>query len=162
MLKENFTLNDLPNDTLRSIYRYWLDIKGDRLMPSRADLNPADIVELLPCLCLLDVENGGNRYRMRLIGSDTVKAMNIDATGKYLDEFPFVEQILKSKYDWLVEKRRPYFHFDKLRWSSKSYMDYYAVGLPLSSNGTDVDILMFGTYYLFPEETRARFHKLGA
>jgi len=160
MLNKNFTIDDLPNDILRSIYRYWLDMKGARLMPSRADLDPADIVSLLSHISLINVENGGTRYKMRLIGSETVKAMNIDVTGKYLDELPFVERALKENYDWLVAQRRPYFNFDKLRWSSKSYMDYYALGLPLSSNGQDVNMLMFGMYYLFPKEIRTKFHEL--
>lgn len=154
MLTKNFTVDDLPNSILRNIYQYWINIKGERSMPSRADLNPADIVKLLPHINLIDVEHETGRYKMRLIGTETVKAMGLDVTGKYLDEFPLIEQVLKKNYAWLVREKCPYINFDKLKWSSKSFMEYYALGLPLSQNGKDVNILMFGMYYQFPKEKR--------
>lgn len=153
----NFNKEELPNATLVSLYQYWLDMKGTRSMPSRADLNPADIVDLLPHVSLIDVERDPVRYKMRLIGTETVKAMGFDVTGKYLDDFPLIEGILKKNYDHLVDEKQPYFNFDKLKWSSKSYLDYYALGLPLSFNDTDVDILMFGMYYYFPKDRRTVF-----
>jgi len=119
MINKSFNIDDLPNNLLRDIYQYWLDMKGTRPMPSRADLNPADIVGLLPNISLIDVEDGGRRYKMRLIGTETVKAMEFDVTGKYLDEFPLLEGLLKKNYDWLVEEKRPYINFDKLKWSKK-------------------------------------------
>ena len=154
ILIDNFEIDDLPNSIIRDIFQYWLNIKGNRPMPSRADLDPSDIVSLLPHISLIDVERESGRYKMRLIGTETVKAMGIDVTGKYLDDFPLIDRALKENYDWLVKEKRPYINFDKLKWSSKSYMDYYALGLPLSRNGTDVDILMFGMYYQFPKDKR--------
>lgn len=162
MFNKKFNADDLPNNILRDIYQYWLDMKGDKLMPSRADLNPGDIVQLLPHLSLVDVEKETGRYKMRLIGTETVKAMSIDLTGKYLDELPLIEDLLKNNYDWLVKNKQPYMNFDKLKWSRKSYLDYYAIGLPLSSNGTDVNILMFGMYYQYPSEKRTEFYTLSA
>ncbi|PCI34495.1 MAG: hypothetical protein COB54_01565 [Alphaproteobacteria bacterium] len=156
-MNDHFSIDDLPNSVLRDIYSYWLSMKGERPLPSRADLNPADIVRLLPHISLIDVEKDSGRYKMRLIGTETVKAMGMDITGKYLDELPLVEGLLKENYQWLVAEKRPYINFAKLRWSKKSYLDYYALGLPLSSNGTDVDILMFGMFYQFPQEARTVF-----
>ncbi len=160
MLIEKFSKDDLPNSIIREIYQYWVDMKGDRPIPSRADLNPADIVKLLPHISLIGVDNETGRYKMRLIGTETVKAMGVDVTGKYLDELPKVERLLKENYDWLVKEKRPYINFAKLKWSGKSYMDYYALGLPLASNGKDVDILMYGMYYQFPKEKRTKFYNL--
>jgi len=160
MLNGNFVIGDLPNDVLRDIYRYWLDIKGKRRMPSSGDINPDDIVRLLPYISYIDVEKSPCRYKMRQIGAQTIKAMTIDVTGKYLDEYPFVEGTLKKNYDWLVEKKRPYLNFDKLKWSSKSFLEYFALGLPLSSDDKNVDMLMFGMYYQFPKDIRTKFYSL--
>jgi len=154
LFAETFTMDDLPNRIMQDIYQYWLDIKGDKPMPSRADLHPEDIPGLLPHLALVDVEPENKRYKYRLMGSESVRALGIDPTGRYLDEAPKIELLLKKNYDWLVKEKRPYFVFDKLLWSDKSFMDYYALGLPLSQNGVDVDILMFGMYYQFPPEKR--------
>jgi len=156
VLGQNFNIDDMPNDVMRDIYQYWLDMRGDRLMPSRADLKPEQIARLLPYIVLVDVE-AGSRYKFRLVGTETAKAMGFDATGKYLEDLPRVEYYLKDRYDWIVEKKRPYFIFDKLKWTEKSYMDYYVLGFPLSGNGRDVDILMFALYYQFPVEPRTKF-----
>lgn len=147
----NFTKNDLPKGIIQDIFQYWLDMKGGKPMPSRANLHPEDIPELLPHLALIDVESETKRYKYRLMGSETVRALGTDPTGRYLDEVPKIERLLKKNYDWLVRERRPYFVYDKLKWSEKSFMDYYALGLPLSQNGVDVDILMFGLFYQFPQ-----------
>jgi len=160
MLNGNFTIGDLPNDVRRDIYRYWLDIKGKRRMPSGGDINPDDLVRLLPYISYIDVEKSPRRYKMRQIGTETIKAMTIDVTGKYLDEYPFVESSLRKNYDWLVEQKRPYLNFDKLKWSNKSFLEYFALGLPLSGNDENVDILMFGMYYQFPKDIRTKFYSL--
>ncbi len=68
-------------------------------MPSRRDLNPADIVTMLPHICLVDVDDRTKRYRIRLVGTETVKALGADITGKYLDQYPGIENHLKVRYD---------------------------------------------------------------
>jgi len=160
MLNENFTSDDLPNDTLRAIYHYWLAMKGTALMPAFADFHPEEIPALLPHINFLEVEAKPRRYLSRQVGGETIKAMGIDFTGKYLDDFPLVELMLKKNYDLLVDNRRPYLNFDKLRWSSKSFLDYYALGLPMSTNGRDVDMVMLGLYYQFPKEMQIKFYNL--
>lgn len=155
--RDQFERDDLPNETLREIYRYWLTMKQsagaekERDVPARSALNPAEIPHLLPHISLVDVEMVPRRYRMRLIGSETVRAMNKDVTGLYLDDIPEAEHHLRVRYDWLVTEKRPYFYADKLLWAEKKFMEYYALGLPLSRDGKTVDMLMFGMYYQFPE-----------
>lgn len=152
ILIDNFSVDDLPNDILKDIFRYWLVIKGDRPMPGRADLHPSDIVSLLPNISLIDVEHDTQRYRMRLVGTETVKALGKDITGKYLDEVPEIETHLKSRYEWIVREKRPYVISDRLHWSSKSFLNFCSVGLPLSNEGQNVDIIMYGSCFQFPIE----------
>jgi len=160
MIHKDFNIDDLPNDILRKTYQYWLGMKGARSMPARTDLNPADIVSLLPHITLVDVEASPRRYKFRLIGTETVKAMGLDVTGQYLDQLPKVEQYLKDRYNSLVETKAPYWHGGKLVWSKKSFIDYSVIGLPLSSDGITVDKLLFSLYYQFPIEKRTEFIKL--
>jgi hypothetical protein len=162
LLNRVFGMDDLPNGIMRDIYQYWQDIRGDRNMPSRADLIPENIVRLLPHLTLVDVEEKTGRYKFRLIGTETVKTFGKDVTGKYLDEMPEVERYLKVRYEWLVREKKPYFIFDKLKWAQKLYLDYYVLGLPLSQNGHDVTMFLFGTYYQFPNVARTDYYDLGA
>lgn len=159
---DKFTIEDLSNSTLKSIYQYWLDRKGEYLVSPHPDLGEDGIGRFLPHINIITVENNPDRYKMSVIGDATVKAMGIDMVGRYLDDFPFINSLLKRQYDWLVTEKRPYLNHDKLKWSKKSFLEYYALGLPLSGNGTDVDMLMIGIYYQFPEESRTEFYDLNS
>ncbi|NOZ42767.1 MAG: PAS domain-containing protein [Alphaproteobacteria bacterium] len=150
VLIDDFTIDDIPYNMLKDIFNYWLAIKGGRAMPSRRDLNPADIVTMLPHICLVDVDDRAKRYRIRLVGTETVKALGADITGKYLDQYPGIENHLKVRYDWLVQNKRPYLVSDKLKWSQKSFLNFCSIGLPLSANGRDVNIIMFGSCFHNP------------
>jgi PAS domain len=61
------------------LYRYWLSKRGTRIMPARGDINPADIVPLLPYLMI--VERAGDQFRYRQVGNAIVEAVGYDATG---------------------------------------------------------------------------------
>ncbi len=69
---------------------YWLEKRGARSMPSKRDIDPTEIsAKILPNLQLIDVIDGGARFRYRLIGTATVDAYGEDFTGRYPDEmFP--------------------------------------------------------------------------
>jgi hypothetical protein len=45
-----------PN--LRILYEYWDGVRGDRLMPRRADIEPAKIPKLLPYIIMYTVLPG--------------------------------------------------------------------------------------------------------
>lgn len=118
-------------------------------MPSRADINPKDIVEYLPFISMIDVERNPMRFRFRLVGTETVRAMGMDVTGKYSDMNPAIAT-LNERYMWVVENKRPYLYNDELTWSKSSFLDYYALGLPLSNDDKEVNIILYGMYYTFP------------
>lgn len=148
VLIDSFTIDDLEDIPLKATYQYWLDKKGTRDMPSRAEVFPEDIAPYLSNLCLVDIEPSTNRYRFRLVGTQTVKALGFEITGQYLDKLPSIEKVVKPRYDWLVEHKRPYYIADQLKWSAKTFIRVRTLGLPLSSNGKDVDIIMFVLHYV--------------
>ena len=41
-------IEDVPSTRARRMHRYWLDKKGDRVMPARSDIEPGEIKDLLP------------------------------------------------------------------------------------------------------------------
>jgi len=151
-LIEDFVIDDLPGSKLKAVYRYWLDVKGDALMPTRVDLNPASMSKFLSHISLVDVEHDTGRYRFRLIGTESVRAIGFDPTGKYLDEITLMNSHLKQRYDWLVKTKRPYVVTDKLNWVENSYLDFFSIGLPLTKDGENVDILMYGSLYSLPKD----------
>lgn len=61
------------------LYRYWLMKRGERVMPARGDIDPADIYMLLPCLTI--VEKVDDQLRYRLVGSTVARQLGRDMTG---------------------------------------------------------------------------------
>jgi len=76
------------NPILRRAYDYWLKKCAGRPFPNRADLDPAEIKDVLPHLTI--VERTGSdaepRFRYRLVGTAVVQAVGRDRTGCFADE----------------------------------------------------------------------------
>ena len=153
MFKSPIKPDDIQPVELKELLLLWQTIKGDKVMPNRKDFNPAGAPRLLPHISLVDVENDPRRYRFRLVGTATVKAMGRDVTGKYMDEIPGM-LVMKERYDWLLEHKIPYLYKGQLVWSEKNFLDYFALGLPFSDDGHTVNLIMYGMYYIFPDDER--------
>ncbi len=71
------TLNS-PRSYISDALAYWDRLRGARRMPSRKDLDPLDIPELLPYVMLIDVLREPLDFRFRLLGSghDQIVAAN--------------------------------------------------------------------------------------
>ena len=67
------------------LYRYWLAKRAGRTMPSRRDLNPGDICQLLPYLTIVDKVDGQLRYR--LVGTAAVQQLGHDLTGSFVGSY---------------------------------------------------------------------------
>ncbi len=117
-------------------------------MPARADIQPGQLSSILPLIVLVDVEQDPRRYRIRLMGSESVKVIGEDMTGQYIDVYQNHETIAENM-SWLVENRAPYLACDKLDRKTRNYLNYYALGLPLSENDRDVNMILFGFKYFF-------------
>ncbi|WP_321389827.1 PAS domain-containing protein [Emcibacter sp.] len=156
MFKSPIELSDIEPDLLKELYLYWEKIRGERSMPSRKDFRPTDIPRILPHIAMVDVEHDTGRYLTRLVGTETVKAMGIDLTGRYVNDVPAMSIVLE-RYNWMVENKKPYIYVDHLSWSEKSYLDYFSVALPFSEDDKKVDIIMWGLVYYFPKSERTRF-----
>jgi len=69
----------------RQLFDYWRSKCAGRMMPSRADIRPAEIARLLPYLSLIDVV-GEARLRVRLAGTQLREFFGREITGSYLDD----------------------------------------------------------------------------
>jgi hypothetical protein len=62
---------------LHRLFEYWDRKRGPRAMPARRDIEPTDLVPLLPHLMMVDVEEGP-RFRYRVFGTAVVEAFGSD------------------------------------------------------------------------------------
>ncbi|MFN4275977.1 MAG: PAS domain-containing protein [Ferrovibrio sp.] len=67
---------------IRRFWEYWVAKRGDRPMPSRRDIEPTEIPDLLPYIVLTEVLREPPYLRYRLVGTKQVAVRGHDPTGE--------------------------------------------------------------------------------
>lgn len=134
---------------LRQLLRYWDEKRGDRRAPARDDIDPADLIEALPYVFLIDVLAQPRRFRVRLMGTLLGEWCGRDHTGRYVDEI--AEQAIGALQE-LVTTWRPWRLIAELGRSPASTKLYELLALPLSGDGTTVNMVLGGIAQLHPED----------
>jgi len=134
---------ELDDDRLRRLFAYWLEKRGDRLFPAKAEIDPVEFPYILGYVTLVDVEREPRRYRFRLDGSILVSLSGTDYTGRYLDELPGPEYVafILETYDRVVDSGEP------LRYRKNELLDQQlfseeTIILPLGDAPPKVDMLV--------------------
>lgn len=131
---------------LAGLLAYWQEKRGGRLMPSRADIDPADVALRghVGFIVLTDVVGRPPRFRYRLIGSRITAEVGRDSTGKWLDELyaPDDYEYMIVAYRWVVENRAPIRITGDLRHADRDWLDMESLDLPLSSDAETVDVIL--------------------
>jgi hypothetical protein len=129
---------------LKRLYDYWVERRGNRLMPARADIDPLAIGYILGHLFLFDVLPGP-KFRIRLQGSELTWWIGQELTGDLLDGLPQpqLRALAQTSLADVVAVRRP------THWIGNHDLDgvrrhYETLLLPLSSDGSSVDVVIAG------------------
>lgn len=124
---------------IRRLVAYWQASRKGKRMPARADIDPADIPELLPNIIMLDVEQPF-RIRYRLVGTRVAEFNRFDFTGRYLDELHWDSQGRYTRaYRRVIELGVPLFGLDAWPLAGEMTGRSEVVILPLSTDGETVD-----------------------
>jgi|GEM_PF-612029 len=89
-LRDNDVLEDavdpavIDDDVLRGLFVYWSRLRVEQEPPQRDQIDPAEVVQALPFMMLVDVLDNGERFRFRLAGSDV--ATGVNPTGMILND----------------------------------------------------------------------------
>ena len=67
-------------------FDYWKRKRGDRPMPARRDIDPAEITRILPHVFLLDVRQQPLDFRYRLVGTKMDENMLAHYTGVWMSQ----------------------------------------------------------------------------
>ena len=133
---------------LSRFHDYWLGKCRPGRLPSRADIDPVDIPDLLPWIMLIDPVAGpdGYRFRMRLIGTGIVARAGRDATGRFYDEMLSKRDVARFSaiYTEVIKTGRPHHYHSDIdinRLEGREHIRYERLLCPLASDGTNVDML---------------------
>jgi hypothetical protein len=134
---------------LLRFYLYWVERKGARRFPSRADIDPLDFDYLLGNIMLIDVVGDPLRFRVRLHGSNMVMRAGYDLTGKFLDDLPIPEyrRYVIERCKGVVKTGAPLVvQHDRVLGGRPQR--YEALWLPFSSDGTRITMLSCALIYM--------------
>jgi hypothetical protein len=138
---------------------YWRAKRRARAMPSRRDIDPTEIGPLLPHLQLIDVVDGGIRYRYRLAGTSLVAAFGREYTGRYLDELFAGERLAYAQRVFATVCSRQKAVFLRNRYSTTRDVDMMAnrLYMPLSEDGCSVNVIFGALTFEFGRDVLPGF-----
>lgn len=135
------------------LFAYWSSRRRAGELPARRDIDPAGFRRLLPTVTLTEFVPGPasafgpatpGDYRFRLAGTGLYNVYGREITGRRLSEVysTAAADYWKSELSKLVAERRPAVGVHNLAWRGASHLSIVWLRLPLSSNGTDVDMIL--------------------
>ncbi|MCZ4281761.1 PAS domain-containing protein [Kiloniella laminariae] len=132
------------------MYQYWDAKRGDRLMPARADLDPADLRNLLPNILIHEVQLEPLDFRYRLIGSEIVRHLTENPTGRWMSSIPHQKKPsrLWSYLEKAVTEKAPVIANPPYIGRYKAHKSIEDVILPLSIDGVKVNMLFICVDFL--------------
>ena len=140
---------------LGRVLSYWQEKRQGRSMPSRRDIDPADLPAILPHLQLIDVLDQ-DRFRYRLVGTALVEAFGHDYTGQRVDELlkGARSDFVTGVFGQVRDARRPLFL--RSRYFTAKDVDLLANRLyvPLSVDGGSVNMILGALTFEFGAHER--------
>jgi hypothetical protein len=146
------------NVTILKIFEYWQSKLAGNRLPSRADILPGELRELLPFLFMADVTKTapmGTGIHLRLAGTHIGRALGLDLTGcpvggiaKHWRDFTVGRDLFEAAGQRCAivstHEFRDSAQTGKTRPEQQhpAYLRYHRVVLPLASDGRHVDRIM--------------------
>ena len=137
---------DIPNPELRALYTYWAGKRRGTALPSRADIDPAEITALLPHLMLWDVLRDPLDFRVRLAGTEVCRRFGEELTGKRLRQIDLdgMTERFFADYALAVDSQEPRLDMHEYERHDSRYMHYAHLILPLTGEDGQVNMLLVG------------------
>ena len=137
------------------LYRYWLSKCGSRSMPARSDIDPAEIPALLPYLSIVD--RIGGQFRYRLVGTAVAEQFGRDLTGSLITSHVSEETVAAAQAmgERVFASPQPTFTTGQFQTKSGALHNASALVLPLSDDGTNVNMVVFTRVAGFSSDVRA-------
>ena len=144
---EEVALDALEPGSLRAVYRYWEERRSGRLAPSRQDIDPADLVPVLPHLVLLDVVRDGPKeidFRYRVAGTENYAIHHYELTGMMVSQLrpaSYGQAVWNAMRD-VATTGRP--HCRRVTFANQRGLrrSYLVLRLPLSADGRTIDQIL--------------------
>ena len=137
------------NPRLARLHEYWIGKCAGRALPSRADIEPLEMKEWLGNLLLAEFFAGIEHYRVRLDGSNLIGHGGKDRTGKGSEVLTSDEErnLIVAQYKPVLDTAQPAYYETQFLNSEGRFLREQKLLLPLSDNGSLVNMVLAGIYY---------------
>lgn len=137
----------LDHPVLAAVKAYWDGKRGDRPMPSRAEIDPVELREHLGWILMLDVLDDYADFRFRLIGTKVTRYFLADTTGRTVreafDRFgPAAVNGVLSVYRKCSRDHVPVRAWGDAGWLGQKFYEFDAIYLPLSDDGVSANKIL--------------------
>lgn len=139
----------LRDPRIARLHAYWCARRGERAMPARADLDPADFAYILGNVVLVEVHGPPFRLRYRLHGVNLVARDGYDMTGRWLHDHPEPEYRarIEQTYGEVARSGRLAHGIRDIVVDGRARR-YETLVLPLGRDGAIVDMILGAQVYL--------------
>jgi len=140
---------------LKAVESYWLAIRPvPEQLPGYQHFQPLELSPYWPWMWIFNVHHLPLRFSYRFIGSEHMRAMEQEATGRWVDEIRprFSSEPGYQQFVDAAEFGRPgYYSGPPTYHVEKSYIGMERLILPMASDGRNVDMILGITIYAYRE-----------
>lgn len=149
----------LDDPLLREIHAYWQGKRGSRRMPSRRQIDPAELLRLLPHLQISEVVDAGGSFRYRLAGTAIARAIGQDITGRAVEDVTSgsYRDYINGLFRSVCRERAPLFAQSPLACLTRTnYRFARRLLLPLSDDDSAVSQILSLVVFTFAQGVPAQ------
>lgn len=151
----------LEHPTLAFLRDYWEKKRGDRAMPSRADIKPSELREHLCWVIIMEVLPGMADFRYKLIGTLVSQYWLRDSTGKtvieaFSAESPGATKGVLAMFRKCARDKAIVRSWGSAGWLAGGFEDFDCIVLPLSDDGENVNQILHAFVFDRPDVMMAR------
>lgn len=142
-MRGDFDPDRIGSGALRRLYDYWSARRGERSMPRRADIDPIDFAHLLSQVALVEIVDDPRVYRWRVVGTWWRDKFGIEATGMWVDDWPFAAQrrAVRQAYDIVAGRHAPIVSARET-WLDGKRLSLEVLMMPLSEDDANVTMIL--------------------
>jgi hypothetical protein len=147
-VRQEFNPSELDDPVLLHFLDIWRSRRKGRVMPARSDIRISDAGRYAAHMTIVDVIDGGDDFRFKLIGSAVADYSFESQTGKtvreaYAGRFETFGQGVLENYRMVVRDSLPLFaSVEGVPWIRDLVMNFAAIHLPLSNDGLKADCVL--------------------
>ena len=126
------------------VFEYWDALRGDRLAPSRHEIDPVDLKDVLPRITFIEYDPVTDAFRFRLAGTELFNLHNREIAYTAIADMrpPEYRDLLHVHYKEVIDSKAPnaYEIFFITRDDTRRY--YATLRVPLSEDNATVRQIM--------------------